>query len=109
MKLTYYIVNYDHTKPAHRGPLMKCLGDHRPASTLIPVAKLAASSLLFEVEAAATILPYPTKRVDVVVVGAGMRGLQTAVDLQNAGLKVKVNRFLIWLCDMVHHCPRFFL
>ncbi|EME46573.1 hypothetical protein DOTSEDRAFT_87098 [Dothistroma septosporum NZE10] len=90
LKLTYYIVNYDHKNPVHRGPLMKFLGDHRPANTLIPVDKLAAPDFLFEIEATAAILQYPTETVDVVVIGAGLSGLQTAVDLQKAGLKVKV-------------------
>ena len=90
LKLTYYIVGYDYKNPAHRSVLLDFLGDHRPASTLIPVEKLAAPEFLFEIEATAAIPQHPTERVDVVVVGAGLSGLQAAVDLHKAGLKVKV-------------------
>ncbi|KAF2170006.1 hypothetical protein M409DRAFT_64393 [Zasmidium cellare ATCC 36951] len=90
MKLTYYIVNYDSKNPRHRPILMKFLGDHRPGSTLVPVEKLAAPEFLFEIEATAAIPQYPTERVDVVVVGAGLSGLTAAVELQKAGLSVKV-------------------
>lgn len=90
LKLTYYIVNYDYLKPLHRPVLMSFLGDHRPASTLIPVQQLAAPEFLFEIEATAAIPQYAPESVDVVVVGAGLSGLQAAVDLQKAGLTVKV-------------------
>lgn len=90
LKLTYYIVNYGHKKPLHRPILMDFLGDHRPASTLIPVQQLALPEFLFEIEATAAIPQHPHESVDVVVVGAGLSGLQAAVDLQKAGLTVKV-------------------
>lgn len=90
LKLTCYIVNYNHKKPEHRPALMKFLGDHRPASTLIPVQQLAAPEFLFEIEATAAVLQHPPQTVDVVVVGAGLSGLQAAVDLQKAGLSVKI-------------------
>ncbi|CZT17343.1 related to amine oxidase [Ramularia collo-cygni] len=90
LKLTYYIVDYNHKKPLHRPALMNFLGDHRPASTLIPVQQLAAPEFLFEIEATAAIPQHPPESVDVVVVGAGLSGLQAAVDLQKAGLGVKV-------------------
>lgn len=90
LKLTYYIVNYDYTQPLHRPALMAFLGNHRPASTLVPVQQLAAPQFLFEIEATAAIPQHPPESVDVVVVGAGLSGLQAAVDLQKAGLKVKV-------------------
>ncbi|KAI5358201.1 Putative flavin amine oxidase, YjgF/YER057c/UK114 family, RutC-like superfamily [Septoria linicola] len=90
MKLTYYIVDYDSKNPRHRPILMEFLGDHRPASTLIPVEKLAAPEFLFEIEATAAIPQEVSERVDVVVIGAGLSGLQAAVDLHKAGLSVKV-------------------
>lgn len=90
LKVTYYIVDYDPNKPRHRPALLKFLGNHRPASTLVPVPALAQPAFKFEIEATAAIPQNPTERVDVVVVGAGLSGLQTAVDLHKAGLKVKV-------------------
>ncbi|KXT10212.1 hypothetical protein AC579_442 [Pseudocercospora musae] len=92
LKLTYYIVNYDHKNPIHRPFLMEFLGEHRPATTLIPVEKLAMPEFVFEVEATAAIPQEGgvSSRVDVVVVGAGLSGLSTAVKLQKAGLRVKV-------------------
>jgi len=90
MHFKYYIVHYDHTNPRHRQPVSDFLGDHRPATTLIPVAKLALPGIIFEVEAIASIPQHATEKVDVVVLGAGLSGLQAAVVLQNAGLSVKV-------------------
>ncbi|KAM3425035.1 Amine oxidase [Cercospora zeina] len=90
LKLNCYIVNHDSNNPRHRPILMEFLGDQRPASTLIPVEKLATPELLFEIEATAAIPQHPTERVDVVVVGAGLSGLQAAVDLHKAGKTVKV-------------------
>ncbi|KAK5110444.1 hypothetical protein LTR62_005795 [Meristemomyces frigidus] len=93
IKLTYYIVDFDHTKPWHRAPLLEFLGaQHRPPSTLIPVPKLAVPGIRFEIEAvvAVPLLTAGEGKVDVVVVGAGLSGLKTARDLQGAGLRVKV-------------------
>ncbi|SMR41499.1 unnamed protein product [Zymoseptoria tritici ST99CH_1A5] len=90
LRLTYYIVDYDHKNPRHRQPLLEFLGDHRPASTLIPIQQLAAPQFLFEIEATAAIPQHGPETVDVVVVGGGLSGLQAAVNLQKAGLSVKV-------------------
>jgi monoamine oxidase len=90
LKLTYYIVDFDHTNPRHRQPLLKFLGEHRPVTTLCPVPKLALPELIFEIEATAAIPQLETETVDIVVVGAGLSGLQSALDLHKAGLKVKV-------------------
>ena len=90
MKLTYYIVDFDHKNPIHRPALLDFLGNHRPVTTLVPVPALALPEFKFEIEATAAIPQNPTERVDVVVVGAGLSGLQTAVDLHKAGLSVKV-------------------
>lgn len=90
LKLTYYIVNFDPQVPRQRKPVMAFLGDHRPPSTLVPVPALAMPGLLFEIEATAAIPQNAPEEVDVVVVGAGLSGLQAAVDLHKAGLSVKV-------------------
>ena len=90
VKLTYYIVDFDHTNPRHRQPLLDFIGEHRPPTTLVPVPKLALPEVMFEVEATAAIAQSQLERVDVVVVGAGLSGLQAAVDLRKAGLSVKV-------------------
>lgn len=57
LKLTYYVVNYDHTKRYHSGPLYEFLQGHRPPITSLPVVALARPEYLFEVEAVAAI-PY---------------------------------------------------
>lgn len=90
LKLTYYIVDYDSKTPRQRKPVMELLGDHRPPTTLVPVPALAMPGLLFEIEATAAIPQNTPEKVDVVVVGAGLSGLQAAVDLHRAGLSVKV-------------------
>jgi len=90
LKLTYYIVDFDAARPRHRGPVMQFLGDHRPPSTLIPVPKLAIPGVIFEMEALAAIPQHAAQRVDVLIIGAGLSGLQAAVDLHKAGLNVKV-------------------
>ena len=90
LKLTYYIVNFDHTKPQHRKPLLEFLGEHRPPTTLVPVPKLALPEFIFEIEAIAAIPQTTPEKVDVIIVGAGLSGLQAAVDIHKAGLKVKV-------------------
>ncbi|KKY18370.1 putative flavin-containing amine [Phaeomoniella chlamydospora] len=90
LKLTYYIVNYDPSNRRHRAPLLEFLGSSRPASTLIPVPALAEPQYLFEIEAVAAIPWNPLRDVDVVVVGAGLSGLQAAYDLQKAGLTCTV-------------------
>lgn len=57
LKLTYYIVNYDHTNRYHFGPLQEFLQGHRPPITSLPVVALARPEYLFEVEAVAAV-PY---------------------------------------------------
>ncbi|KAK4556783.1 hypothetical protein LTR86_006354 [Recurvomyces mirabilis] len=90
IRYTQYIVDYDYNNPVHREPLQEFLGEHRPPSTLIPVTKLALPGLVYEIEITAAVPQFPIEKVDVVVVGAGLSGLQTAVNLQKAGLQVKV-------------------
>lgn len=90
IKLTYYIVNYDHKNRRHTPHLIKFLNGHRPATTLVTVPALAIPEYLFEIEATAAVPQAPTQSVDVVVVGAGLSGLQTAYDLQKAGISCVV-------------------
>lgn len=102
LKLTYYIVNYDPENRPHAAIIFEWLEGHRPATALVPVPKLANPKFLFEIEAIAAVrdpalaAPIPTPisgrvdEFDVVVVGAGLSGLQAAYDLQKAGLKTIV-------------------
>jgi monoamine oxidase len=49
-QITHYVVNYD---PAQRGRnelCLKILNGHKPPGTLVPVEKLAAPEILFEIE-----------------------------------------------------------
>ncbi|KAL4733916.1 hypothetical protein BDV11DRAFT_209833 [Aspergillus similis] len=96
LKLTLYIVNYDPASRVHTRHLQRFLAGHRPAITLVPVAQLAASACLFEVDAVA-VRPAPAVprsltgtpnrgELDVVIVGAGLAGLSAAAELQRAGL-----------------------
>lgn len=78
-------------------------GVHSPTATMISVAALANPKWLLEVEAVAVVSPsvpslstltiYPPqeiKTVDVVIVGAGLSGLQAALDIQKAGLSFAI-------------------
>ena len=53
LKLTLYIVNYNSASRVHTRHLKRFLAGHRPAITLVPVARLAAPAWLFEVDAVA--------------------------------------------------------
>jgi monoamine oxidase len=86
MKLTYYVVNYELYGRRYFKHLYEFLDGHRPATTLIPVSALPKPEFLFEVEALAAVRQSPLQKVDVVVVGAGISGLQAAYDIQKAGL-----------------------
>jgi enamine deaminase RidA (YjgF/YER057c/UK114 family) len=55
-KLTILIVNHSDDKlPALREELKALFGAHRPTITLMPVPRLAQSSMLFEIEAVAIV------------------------------------------------------
>lgn len=90
MKLTYYIVNYDPKNRTHFTPLMNFLGGHRPATTLIAVPLLAKPEYLFEVEAIASVREKPVQTCEVLVVGAGLSGLQAAREIQKSGLSCMI-------------------
>ncbi|OAA60329.1 Amine oxidase [Niveomyces insectorum RCEF 264] len=102
LKLTYYIVNYDPNNRPHAALIFDWLEGHRPATALVPVPYLANPKFLFEIEAVAAVrnpalatpisLPQAGRvdDFDVIVVGAGLSGLQTAYDLQKAGLRTIV-------------------
>jgi len=82
--------------------LLEFLEGHRPPSTLVPVTALARPQFLFEIEAvaavrdlkafAAVVKPKAGSELnfDVVVVGAGLSGLQAAHDIQRAGFSCVV-------------------
>lgn len=93
-KLSIFIVNYDPANRKHTRPIMRFLGGHRPAITLVPAQQLAVPSWLFEIEAILSvptgqiprhILPTPKNTVDVVIVGAGLAGLTAAHEILRSG------------------------
>jgi monoamine oxidase len=102
VKVTYYIVNYSPKNRYHAQVLLKFMNGHRPPSTLVPVTALAVPEYHFEIEAVAAIrdlaaippimkpAPGNSLSVDVVVVGAGLSGLQAAHDIQRAGFSCVV-------------------
>ncbi|KIX92342.1 uncharacterized protein Z520_11950 [Fonsecaea multimorphosa CBS 102226] len=95
-KLNYYIVNYEASKLAAVGDALKAMfgGLHRlPPSTLIPVPALASPEHLFEVDAMAAVhqdSATAANVADVIVVGAGLSGLEAARGIQAAGLSCLV-------------------
>ncbi|KAL3421572.1 flavin-containing amine [Phlyctema vagabunda] len=101
IKLTIFIVDYPKTARAHASHLQIFLNGHRPAMTLVPVPALAKPEILFEVEAVATksakVQDSKTfaesssdKILDVIIVGAGLSGLQAARSVHAAGLSCVV-------------------
>ena len=107
VKLTFYVVDWRWSETEQFVKSWMDLAPHRPPSTLVPVPKLAEPGLFFEVEAVAAIgglekvlvdghpaISYgpepsgPSRKVDVVVVGAGFSGTQAANDVHRAGLSV---------------------
>jgi monoamine oxidase len=103
IKLTYYIIDAEKHHVEFSAALMTFLTDdkgfvHRPTATMVEVKALAKKEWLLEVEATAVVSPsFPSlsnltisplkeaRSVDVVVVGAGLSGLQAALDIQKAG------------------------
>ena len=84
-KLVWYVVDHDPNNRLYRKPLIKFLGGHRPATTLVPVPCLDSPGFIFEIEAYAAVKQFPVQEVDVVVVGAGLSGLKAAYDMQQLG------------------------
>lgn len=93
-KLTYYIVDYDPSKlSAVRDGLQATFAlDRFPPCTLVPVPALASPEFLFEIDATAVAPDESTAGTvsDVVVVGAGLSGLEAARKIQAAGLSCLV-------------------
>lgn len=102
VKIVFYIVDYNPEKRMHAKIMADFLQGHQPPSTLVPVPCLARAGLLFEVEAVAAVaavrddtqaitnstssaIALPIK-TDVLIIGAGLSGLQAARDVQKAGL-----------------------
>lgn len=110
LSLRLYIVEYDAENRVHARHLTKFLSGHKPAITLVPVAKLAIPGWLFEIEGVAVVqdgissdatpisapVPkapstvVPSEKYDVLIVGAGLSGLTTARDVLKAGLSCLV-------------------
>ncbi|KAL2867400.1 putative flavin-containing amine oxidase [Aspergillus lucknowensis] len=101
LKLTVYIVNYNPAHRVHTRHIQRFLAGHRPAITLVPVAQLAASGWLFEVDAVVSrpvpkSVPLPLAApparddVDVVIIGAGLAGLSAATEVLKAGFSCAV-------------------
>lgn len=93
-KLTVYVVNYDAATRKHTRHMMRFLGKHRPAITLVPVNQLAVPSWLFEIDAVLSRpevswipppLEVPRTSVDVVIIGAGLAGLTAAYEATSKG------------------------
>lgn len=96
-KLNYYIVDYDPSKLAAIGEGLRVTfrPDRLPPCTLVPVPALASPEFLFEIDATAAICgdqnpKLHDKVVDVVVVGAGLSGLEAARQIQASGLSCVV-------------------
>lgn len=104
-KMTVHIVDYSPENHMHERHLYRFLDPHRPAITIIPVARLARPECLIEIEAVLSIstslrsslaVSGPTFNAvtegdyDVIVVGAGLSGLAAARDVMKAGLSCLV-------------------
>ncbi|KIW18242.1 hypothetical protein PV08_02530 [Exophiala spinifera] len=93
-KLNYYIVDYAPSKLTAIGDGLKATFalDRLPPCTLVPVSALSSPEYLFEVDATALVPGHttPDNVADVVVVGAGLSGLETARKVQAAGLSCLV-------------------
>jgi monoamine oxidase len=94
VKLNVFVVGYNAAARKHTSHLMRFLGNHRPAITLVPVNQLAVPSWLFEIDAvlskpALSSIPAtigtPKRSVDVVIIGAGLAGLTAAHEVISKG------------------------
>ncbi|KAK7427784.1 hypothetical protein QQZ08_005722 [Neonectria magnoliae] len=95
MKVTTYVVDYHPSKTTLIEEVAAAtFGARVPGNTMIGVAKLFKPEVLFEVEATAIIAdeltlllpPAPSNPVDVIIVGAGMSGVQDAYECHKSGL-----------------------
>jgi monoamine oxidase len=55
VKVTHYVVNYDPAERSRNELCIKFLNGHKPPGTLVPVEKLAAPEILFEIEVMAIV------------------------------------------------------
>jgi monoamine oxidase len=55
VKVTHYVVNYDPAERSRNELCMKFLNGHKPPGTLVPVEKMAAPEILFEIEVMAIV------------------------------------------------------
>lgn len=94
-KIRFYIKNYDPSKLEALGKYLNEFlnGQSAPPSLLLSTPSLSDPRYLFEVDATAAVTRSQVATraavttTDVVIVGAGLSGLQAAVDLQAAGVK----------------------
>lgn len=95
--LTALIVDYDASTRKDERHLRRFLGKHRPEITLTPVPKLEVPGWLIEISAVvlkppvAIVAPSLSsveehRRVDVVIIGAGLAGLSAAHAVRRGGL-----------------------
>ena len=96
VKLTIYVVCENPIAHPSAPLLAEFLDGHRPVSVCIPLPSLSTPGIRFEIEAIAAVHNGPpeqsslpqsvcTRTTDVVVVGAGLSGLQAAHDIQKSG------------------------
>lgn len=101
VSMNTYLVDYDAASSPiwdlHKEFLTDEKGTHFPAGAVIPVPALAMPELKVEVQCIVALCGttlgsrgLPTPIVDVVVVGAGLSGMQAATDVHEAGLSCVV-------------------
>lgn len=96
LKIRFYVKDYDPSKLEALGKNLHDLVDPKnaPPSLLLSTPSLSDPRYLFEIDATAATSDYRATNsedevvdTDVVIVGAGLSGIQAAVDLQAAGVK----------------------
>ncbi|KAH8697982.1 monoamine oxidase [Talaromyces proteolyticus] len=100
VKVTFYVVAENPIAHPSARLLAAFLNGHRPTSVCVPLPSLSTPGVKFEVEAIAAVRSlvdhkplswtFPPALTDVIVVGAGLSGLQAAYDIQKSGLSCVV-------------------